>query len=130
MPTETRWTTAVAIVMPRRTVHTRYRVAKVSAMSCDLSPSSATKMTPKESRVLYRTASTKDGPLWSGRIEARDLDPTAELSGLGPPPPRRKDAARPAGVRKTGVRQYVDRHIGASSPSLARSMPAGPGSPP
>ena len=58
MATDTRWTTAVAIVMPMSTGHTLKRVAKVSAMSWDLSPSSATKMTPKETSVLMNTAST------------------------------------------------------------------------
>jgi hypothetical protein len=59
MATEARWTIAVAIVMPRRTGHTLKRVAKVRAMSWDLSPSSATKMTPKETSVLTKTASTE-----------------------------------------------------------------------
>ncbi len=58
MPTDTRCTIAVATVMPMSTGHTLKRVAKVRAMSWDLSPSSATKMTPKETSVLMSTAST------------------------------------------------------------------------
>src|SRR3954447_23181894 len=111
MPTETRWTTAVAIVMPSRTGHTLKRVAKVIAMSWDLSPSSATKMTPKATRVLTRTASTgpAGGPLsrcgGDGRPggggafllrggRKRALAPPL-LRGQDFPPACRKQAARP-----------------------------------
>jgi hypothetical protein len=47
MPTLTAWTTAVATVMPVNTGRARNRVANAIAISCDLSPSSATKMTAK-----------------------------------------------------------------------------------
>jgi hypothetical protein len=48
--TENAWTTAVAIVMPMRTLVALYRVANAMAISWLLSPSSATKITPKLSR--------------------------------------------------------------------------------
>src|SRR4051812_2187518 len=97
MPTDTRCTIAVARVMLTRTGHTLKRVAKVNAMSWDLSPSSATKMTPKALRVLTRTASTgRYGPLWSDRDEKRDLVPAraAWIEGLARLEPGRA-AGRP-----------------------------------
>src|SRR3954454_14946169 len=93
MPTDTRCTIAVAAVMPMITGHTLKRAAKVIAMSWDLSPSSATKMTPNETSVLMKTASTgRLGLSRSGRAEALDLDPAAcclveglaRLAGAGP----------------------------------------------
>ena len=47
MATDAACTTAVATVIPIRTGQGLNRVANVMAMSCDLSPSSATKITPK-----------------------------------------------------------------------------------
>src|SRR5688572_21282897 len=47
---EARWTTSVAIVTPMITSHQRYCVANQSATSCDLSPSSAMKIRPKDNK--------------------------------------------------------------------------------
>ena len=125
MPTDTRCTTAVAMVMPRSTGQTLKRVAKVSAMSWDLSPSSATKMTPKATSVLTRTASTGR---WaslvrpgrrretSTRQRAAWIEGLARLAGAGP---RGRTSAG-----RTGVRQHVDRDIGGYSPSLTLRLPA------
>src|SRR3954468_7263971 len=125
MPTEERGTTAVAVVMPRRTGHTRKRVAKVRAMSWDLSPSSATKMTPKARRVLTRTASTvRDGPLRSGRARCDTSTRHACMpwvEGLARLPGQ---AARPDVGRSCGVGQRVDRDIGGYSPSLPSRVTA------
>jgi hypothetical protein len=75
--TDIRWTTAVAAAIAPSTVQKRYRVANVIAINCDLSPSSATKITPK----LSRKACTKGSPLGLGagmrrRLQSRHLDPT------------------------------------------------------
>src|SRR4051812_13980261 len=109
--------------MPMRTGHTLKRVAKVNAMSWDLSPSSATKMTPNARSVLARTASTgRFGPLWSDRGERKPSTRhiAAWIEGLA----RLEDqAARPDVRRRTGVGQCVDRDIGGYSPSLAASLP-------
>src|SRR4051794_38123234 len=117
--TDTRCTIAVATVMPTSTGHTLKRVAKVNAMSWDLSPSSATKMTPNARSVLARTASTgRYGPLSSvpgrgARTSTRHI--AAWIEGLA----RLEDqAARPDVRRITGVGQCVDRDIGGYSPSL------------
>ena len=126
MPTDARCTTAVAIVMPMSTGHTLKRVAKVRAMSWDLSPSSATKMTPKETSVLMRTAST-DG--WGlsrsgrGRRETSTRQHAAWVEGLAR---LAGGAARPDIGRRTGVRQYVDRDIGGYSPSLPQDYRGAP----
>src|SRR4051795_7577663 len=123
MATEARWTIAVAMVMPSRTGHTLKRVAKVRAMSWDLSPSSATKMTPKETSVLMKTASTEPSGLSDpAGTEMRDLDPACCLDRRSRPP-RRSGAARPDVRRRTGVGQYVDRDIGGYSPSLPAMLP-------
>src|SRR3954453_4378270 len=109
--------------MPTSTGHTLKRVAKVNAMSWDLSPSSATKMTPNARSVLARTASTgRYGPLWSDRVRGEDLDPahTAWIEGLAR---LENQAARPDVRRGTGVCQCVDRDIGGYSPSLPSSLP-------
>src|SRR3954451_5158162 len=67
MPTETRCTSAVAAVIPINTGPGRKRVAKVSAMSCDLSPSSATKMTTKLSAAAARKSDKEHLPVRAGR---------------------------------------------------------------
>src|SRR3954453_16545381 len=69
MPTETRCTNAVAAVMPISTGTGLKRVAKVSAISCDLSPSSATKMTAKLSARAARKPFTKRLPGYRDREE-------------------------------------------------------------
>src|SRR3954454_10890359 len=92
-------------------------------MSWDLSPSSATKMTPNARSVLARTASTvRYGPLWSDRVRGEDLDPahTAWIEGLAR---LENQAARPDVRRGTSVCQCVDRDIGGYSPSLSSSLP-------
>src|SRR3954454_23187497 len=93
-------------------------------MSWDLSPSSATKMTPNARSVLARTASTgRYGPLWSDRARGEDLDPAHDgwIEGLA----RLEDqAARPDVRRRTGIGQCVDRDIGGYSPSLPPSLAA------
>src|ERR1700754_3154290 len=70
MPTEARWTMAVAAVMPTSTSRTRYRAANVIAISWLLSPSSATKITA----VLSRTAYIRDRVL-SGLAGGHLADP-------------------------------------------------------
>src|SRR3954454_18803450 len=122
MATDTRCTIAVAAVMPSSTGHTLKRVAKVRAMSWDLSPSSATKMTPKATRVLVRTASTgallvRPGPRRGPRSRHTYawIEGLARLAGAGP------HGRTPPGW--TGPRQYVDRDIGGYSPSLRRTLP-------
>src|SRR3954468_17010831 len=116
MPTDTRWTIAVAIVMPSRTGQTLNRVAKVSAMSWDLSPSSGTKMTPNETTVLMKTASTGDaGPsVRPGRgRETSTRQSSAWIEGLA-----RLAGTRPIGRTGTRACQCVDRVVGGYSPSL------------
>src|SRR3954447_4608906 len=113
--------------MPTRTGHTLKRVAKVSAMSWDLSPSSATKMTPKAISVLANTASTgRYGPLWSDRAR-QETSTRHVLPGSKVSPAWQNQAARPDVRRRTGVGQCVDRDIGGYSPSLLERLPvAGP----
>ncbi|GAA0281956.1 hypothetical protein GCM10009539_82330 [Cryptosporangium japonicum] len=60
--------------MPMSTGRARNFVANVNAMSCDLSPSSATKMTPKLTAVATRNPVTRHLPVFS-RIGVHDLDP-------------------------------------------------------
>src|SRR4051794_10511255 len=103
--------------MPQMTGHTLKRVAKVRAMSCDLSPSSATKMTPKAMRVLRRTASTEDGPFGSGRDEGTRPRPGSMLPG-SKVSPALPEQGRAAGPSAGAAGQYVDRDIGGYSPSL------------
>src|SRR4051794_16520179 len=68
--------------MPTSTGHTLKRVAKVNAMSWDLSPSSATKMTPNARSVLARTASTgRYGLSGPYRDEVREPRPGTLLPG-------------------------------------------------
>src|SRR3954453_5793334 len=112
MATDTRWTIAVAIVMPMRTGQTLNRVAKVSAMSWDLSPSSATKMTPKETTGLMRTASAaRGGPFGSGRGGADTPAPAAFSLVEGPPRPA---GAGPHGRTGAGLVSVSTASLGAT----------------
>src|ERR1700754_1364155 len=102
MPTETRCTSAVAAVIPISTGHSRKRVAKVSAISCDLSPSSATKMTAKLSAVAARKPDKENLPVEAGSKCAQgDLDPAASAqpkvssAAIEPGGSRKPEAARP-----------------------------------
>src|SRR5512138_3000821 len=126
MPTETRCTSAVATVMPISTGTGLKRVAKVSAISCDLSPSSATKMTAKLSASAARKPFTKELPGYRDREE-----------GAGRPRPGRQgttakskvslasdEAARPDHEKTRD--QHVDRDVGSYSPSRHQAYPAGP----
>src|SRR3954454_11600971 len=95
--------------MPTRTVQTLNRVAKVSAMSWDLSPSSATKMTPNARSVLVRTASTgRYGPLWSDRGEMGRPRPGTCCLGRRSRPP--------GGPGRTAGRPPADRHRSVCRP--------------
>ncbi|WP_248490125.1 hypothetical protein [Tsukamurella sp. PLM1] len=101
----------MAVVMPASTTHHLNRAAKVMAMSCDLSPSSATNTTAK----LIRTAlSTANLP--------KDLCHTDPTFG-----PRKwhKGLAHRIEVRfaRPGWRQYVDHAIGG----YLRAPPTVPG---
>src|SRR4051794_39918001 len=117
MPTETACTTAVATVMPISTGQGLNRVAKVRAMSWDLSPSSATKMTAKLIARAARKTSTRTNPgiggpggSCTGRLRPGRRE-NSQVEGLARPGMR---AARP----DTGNRhQHVDRDIGSYSPS-------------
>ena len=66
MATDARCTTAVATVMPISTGIGLNRVAKVSAISWDLSPSSATKMTPKLTTSAAKNPSMTSFPFMPG----------------------------------------------------------------
>src|SRR5690349_9180216 len=80
MPTETACTTAVATVMPIRTGTGLNRVAKVMAISWDLSPSSATKMTAKLSAVANRKPCMgTPGKQQTGARARGDLDPAGQI---------------------------------------------------
>src|SRR4051812_41744717 len=116
MPTETRCTRAVATVMPISTGHGLNRVAKVRAMSWDLSPSSATKMTAKLIASAARKPSTKKLPVSRDREEVcaqGDLDPAVVRTAKSKVSLASDEAARP----DTRGRQHVDRDIGSYSPS-------------
>ncbi len=99
--------------MPISTGNVRYLVAKASAMSWDLSPSSATKMTPKLITSAARNPSMMSFPDQAGGRCGDALDPaaTAWVEGLA----RLAERGRVAG-RVT--RQYVDHDVMGYSPSL------------
>jgi hypothetical protein len=104
--------------MPVSTVTTRYRVANVNAINCDLSPNSATKMTPKLTTSAAKnpsTASSRD--IHTGQDARDDLDP-AHL-------PEPKVSLTPqCGAMGPGSRtsQYVDHHVGSYSPSRSSRL--------
>src|SRR5215207_5301497 len=117
MPTETACTTAVATVMPISTGTGLKRVANVSAMSCDLSPSSATKITAKLSAVATRNPSMRTpGEQQTGARARGDLDPAGteigQVEGLARP-----GLPRPPGRALEQQSQYVDHDVGSYSPS-------------
>src|SRR4051812_36573151 len=122
MPTDTRCTSAVAAVIPISTGPGRKRVAKVSAMSCDLSPSSATKMTTKLSAAAARKSDKEHLPVRAGRKGAGRPRPghvsTAKPKVSSAPVERTRD--RPAGRLP---RQYVDRDAQDYSPSRDSAYP-------
>src|SRR3712207_1555022 len=107
--------------MPIRTGQGLKRVANVSAISWDLSPSSATKMTAKLTAVATRKPSIRCPSRLCGRDGTQgDLDPAedaARVEGLV----RLDEAAWP----DARARQYVDHGVADYSPSLRRAYPAG-----
>ena len=62
MPTEIAWVIAVAMVMPMSTRQAEKRVENARAMSWLLSPSSATKMTPKATQNPSTRPSPRSRP--------------------------------------------------------------------
>ena len=118
--TEAAWVIAVAIVMPMSTRHAGKRVAKASAMSWLLSPSSATKITPK----LIAKACTVGAPRGSGTGSRLTSTRHAwyQVEGLARPP-----AAGPADRVPQGTSVSIDR-LGllpfAADPATRRSRPS------
>ncbi|GIL27036.1 hypothetical protein NUM_22900 [Actinocatenispora comari] len=99
--------------MPISTGNARYLVANVNAINCDLSPSSATKITAKLSANALQTAVMSSSR--SHRTEACEttIRHSCQIEGLARPTDR---AARPGCRCDTGG-QSVDRDIGGYSPS-------------
>src|SRR4051794_1874042 len=104
--------------MPTSTSHDRYRVANAIAINWDLSPSSATKITPKLTASAAPNPCICTLPVCEPGLGADDLDPASQPeSKVSPTPP-------PAGPRgRAPGRQHVDHDVGSYSPSLAIILP-------
>ena len=107
--TDTRWTRAVATVMPISTGTARYRVANVNAISWLLSPSSATKITPKLTKIAVSTLNSSVVHREEGPHGLRPGASQHHVEGL----------ARPANTgpgRPGFISQRVDRPAGGLLP--------------
>ena len=98
----------VATVMPPSTTHQRYSSANVIAISCDLSPSSATKMTATLNSTAANTHDSLSVWLPSGKPGGDPSRPTPRVGwftaeGLAHRPLRRPDHRAARGDRGAGA---------------------------